>query len=279
MGDGIVGGMKAPKDSNGRDGGFVAVIDSGVGGITVLASLVDELPHEDFIYYGDSAFTPYGEKPKEWVYDRTRKIADRFIADGAKAVVIACNTATSVAAARLREDYPDIPIVGIEPALKPAACALAGGTILVMATPMTLRLEKFQQLADTWSKGCTVIPLACEGLAGAIEHEGAGSDGVAALIEELVGPYRGKVDGVVLGCTHYPIAAEAICKAAGGVPLFDGAEGTARRLADVMGEQSLLKEEDTCGTITFLSSARAEDAPAAARALYESYRKTIHACG
>lgn len=269
--------MMSLQENNKRSAGFVAVIDSGIGGITVLASLVAELPHEDFVYFGDSAYTPYGEKPKEWVYDRTREIADGFISDGAKAVVIACNTATSVAAARLREDYPDIPIVGIEPALKPAATSLAGGTILVMATPMTLKLEKFQQLADTWSQGCTVIPLACDGLAGAIEHGGAGSDEVAVLIEKLVGPYRGKVDGVVLGCTHYPIAAEAIRKAAGGVPLFDGAEGTARRLAAILEEKCLLNVDDAAGTTVFRSSSPMVVAPVAARALFESYRANIPA--
>lgn len=273
-----MGNVAFSEDNVKKGDGFVAVIDSGVGGITVLASLVSELPHEDFVYFGDSAYTPYGEKPQDWVYARTREIADGYIASGAKAVVIACNTATSVAAARLRSENPDIPIIGIEPALKPAACALAGGTILVMATPMTLRLEKFQQLADEWGAGCTVIPIACDGLAGAIEHGGADSPRVSALLEELIGKYRGKVDGVVLGCTHYPIAAHAIRRTLGDVPLFDGAAGTARQLANVLREHDLLNAAQGEGKIEFYSSSDEEGAPAAARALFDSYRNTIPAC-
>ena len=272
-----MGNVAVSKSNENLSDGFIAVVDSGVGGITVLASLVAELPHEDFVYFGDSAYTPYGEKPQEWVYDRTREIVDGHIADGANAVVIACNTATSVAAARLRRDYPDIPIIGIEPALKPAACALAGGTILVMGTPMTLKLEKFQHLADQWSVGCTVIPIACDGLAGAIEHKGADSREVFELLEELIGKYRGKVDGVVLGCTHYPIAAEAILRTLGDVPLFDGAAGTARQLANVLRDRSLLRAAKAEGTIEFYSSSDEEDAPAAARELFDSYRNTIPA--
>ena len=124
-----------------KSDGFVGVFDSGVGGISVLRALVAELPHEDFRFFGDSANAPYGEKTEEQVLELSRGIVEDLLADGAKAIVIACNTATSVAAAALRSAYADVPIVGIEPALKPAARALPHGRVLVMATEVTLRLE------------------------------------------------------------------------------------------------------------------------------------------
>lgn len=127
--------------------GFVGVFDSGVGGISVLRSLVAELPHEDFHYFGDSANAPYGEKTEARVLELSQDIVERFVADGAKAIVIACNTATSAAAPTLRRAYPDLPIIGIEPALKPATEAPGHGRILVMATDITLRLDKYQELA------------------------------------------------------------------------------------------------------------------------------------
>ena len=133
----------------GRDG-FVGVFDSGLGGISVLRALVAELPGEDFRYFGDSANAPYGEKTEAQVLELSRGIVERFLADGAKAIVIACNTATSASAAPLRAAHPDVPIVGIEPALKPAARAFPHGRILVMATEMTLHLDQYHELARPW---------------------------------------------------------------------------------------------------------------------------------
>ena len=124
--------------------GYVGVFDSGVGGISVLRELVVTLPHENFVYYGDSANAPYGEKERDWVLRRSRDIVDNLLNLGAKAIVIACNTATSAAAATLRADYAYVPIIGVEPALKPATLAVDHGRILVMATPITLRLDKYQ---------------------------------------------------------------------------------------------------------------------------------------
>ena len=119
-------------------GEHVGVFDSGVGGISVLRQLVTTLPHEDFFYFGDSANAPYGEKDRDWVLRRSRDIVDELLENGAKAIVIACNKATSVAAATLRAEYAHVPIIGFEPALKPATLAESAGRILVMATPITL---------------------------------------------------------------------------------------------------------------------------------------------
>ena len=208
----------------------VGVFDSGVGGISILQGLMRELPHERFVYFGDSANAPYGEKTPEQVLDLSRSIVDSLVCAGCKAVVIACNTATSAAANALRAEYDDIPIVGVEPALKPAVLAERRGRVLVMATPMTVRLEKFRHLMDEWGDAAQVDAVPCWGLAARIEQGHLGDDDVRDLIDELVGAYAGNVDAVVLGCTHYPFVREQIAQVLGDVRFFDGGAGTARQL-------------------------------------------------
>ena len=237
-----------------RDG-FVGVFDSGVGGISVLRALVAELPHEDFLFFGDSANAPYGEKTEAQVLDLSRDIAERLIAEGAKAIVIACNTATSVAASTLRSAHPDVPIVGIEPALKPAARALPHGTILVMATEVTLRLEKYHELVRTWGGECEVVPVPCPGLAARIELGDLDAPDLREMLEGYVGSYAGKVDGVVLGCTHYPFVRRRIAEVLGAdVRFFDGGAGTARQLRARLADAGLLSGRDRPGRVEFASS-------------------------
>ena len=142
----------------------IAVFDSGVGGISVLREMVKIMPHEDFLYYGDSKNAPYGTKTKEEVRNLTIQHVQEFLDAGCKAVAVACNTATSAAVATLREMYPDLPLVGIEPALKPAALYKEHGKVLVMATPMTIREGKFQHLLDQYADTATVYQLPCAGL-------------------------------------------------------------------------------------------------------------------
>ena len=264
---------------SGDTAGHSAVMESGMGGISVLAALTGVLPDERFSYFGDSANTPYGEKPVEWVLARTRQIIEGQIERGAKAAVIACNTATSVAAESLRSEFEEIPIIGIEPALKPAAQAFPHGRILVMATPMTLHLEKFQHLADQWGAGCTVVPLACDGLAAAIENEGPGSDAVHELLTNLVGMYRDEIDAAVLGCTHYPLAAQDIRTVLGDVPLFDGAMGTAHQLRRVLSQRGLLASTQGHGGIEFATSSPDDRALERYNRFYEMARQTISECG
>ena len=237
-----------------RDG-FVGVFDSGLGGISVLRALVEELPHEDFRYFGDSANAPYGEKTEAQVLDLSRRIADRFLADGAKAIVIACNTATSASAATLRAAHPDVPIVGIEPALKPAARAFPHGRILVMATEMTLHLDKYHELARAWGGECEVIPVPCPGLAARIERGDLDAPDLGEMVEGLVGGYAGSVDAVVLGCTHYPFVRRQIERVLGpGVAFFDGGAGTARQLRKRIAEEGLAAVRDRAGRVEFASS-------------------------
>ena len=235
--------------------GFVGVFDSGVGGISVLKSLVNELPGEDFHYFGDSANAPYGEKTQEQVLELSRGIVEKFVADGAKAIVIACNTATSAAAPTLRAAYPDLPIVGIEPALKPATEAPGHGRILVMATDITLRLDKYQELAATYGRDCEVISVPCPGLAARIEQGELDTPDLREMIRGFVGSFAGTVGSVVLGCTHYPFVRRQIAEVLGeGVKFFDGGEGTARQLRRCLSEDGLLDGRESGGEVRFASS-------------------------
>ena len=238
-------------DSN----GFIGVFDSGVGGISVLKALVNELPHEDFHYFGDSANAPYGEKSEEEVRVLSHAIVDRFISEGAKAIVIACNTATSAAAPTLRSEYPDLPIIGIEPALKPATEAPDHGRILVMATDITLRLDKYHELAETYGRDCEVISVPCPGLAGRIEHGHLDESDLVEMIRSYVGSFVGTVGSVVLGCTHYPFVRRQITEVLGsGVRFYDGGAGTARQLRARLDRRGLLASADRAGEVAFASS-------------------------
>lgn len=234
--------------------GFIGVFDSGAGGISVLKNLVAELPQERFLFFGDSANAPYGDKDPADILLLSRRIVDMLLEQGAKAIVIACNTATSAAAATLRDEYPDIPIVGVEPALKPAVLAFPRGKILVMATAATLTLEKFHRLEEQWARQAEVVPVACVGLVELIEKGDLSSPELYAHLRNLVGPYRGQVDAVVLGCTHYPFVRDAIRDVVGDVPFFDGGAGTARQLRTVLAARGLLANPLDKGSVTFASS-------------------------
>lgn len=248
--------------------GFIGVFDSGAGGVSVLRELVRELPGEDFRFLGDSANAPYGERSDEEIYALTDAVARSLVEAGAKALVIACNTATSVAATGLRQTY-DLPIIGVEPALKPACEALPGGRILVMATPATLRLEKFHQLEDAVARGCEVVCAPCAGLAGRIEQGRLDAPDLHELLVSLVGAWAGKVDGVVLGCTHYPFVADQIRAVLGDVSFFDGAAGTARQTRRVLAARGLLRDATTPGTVTFSSTLDTPETLALYRQLFE----------
>lgn len=239
--------------------GYVGVFDSGVGGISILQGLVHELPHERFLYFGDSAHAPYGEKTPEQVLNLSRFIVSDLVEAGCKAIVIACNTATSAAADALREEYAGLPIVGVEPALKPAVLAKRHGRVLVMATPMTVRLEKFQQLLEEWGDIAHVDAVPCWGLAARIEQGDLDAPDVVQLIRELVGEYAHSTDAVVLGCTHYPFVAAQIREVLGEVPFFDSALGTARQLGRRLKQSGIAAPASQVGDVVFKSSKSTPD--------------------
>ena len=238
----------------------IAVFDSGVGGISVLRELVRLMPYEDFLFYGDTANAPYGTKTTEQVRKLTTTHVEDFMSRGAKAVCIACNTATSAAVRSLRGKYPDFPIVGIEPAIKPASSFMDHPRVLVMATPMTIREEKFKRLMTRFEDRADIHPLPCPGLMEYVERGKAHSPEVKAFLQVLLADYTegghfAPVDAVVTGCTHYPFVARDILEVLGGeCRIFDGAEGTAREVRRRLEKAGLLQDEDHKGEVTFENS-------------------------
>ena len=208
---------------------YIGVFDSGVGGISVLGQLKKLLPNERFLYYGDSANAPYGKRPSQEVQALTLAAVEKMITHGLKALVVACNTATSVAIRILREKYPDLIVIGIEPALKPAVDQFPGGNIGVMATDVTLGEEKFNALLERFAGCANIAKIPAPGLVELVESGRGNTAEAEALLTQILGDHIGKLDALVLGCTHYPLVSSALRKVLGPrVVLFDGGEGTAR---------------------------------------------------
>lgn len=234
--------------------GFIGVFDSGVGGISVLRELRKLLPREDFYYFGDSANAPYGPRPTEQVRALSLAAAEHLLQLGAKCLVVACNTATAAAIDALRAQYPNTIIIGIEPALKLAADRHPGGTIGVMATQVTLREEKFAALVRRCQESCQVIALPSPGLVELVESDRADSPEAHALLRQELEPYVGKLDALVLGCTHYPFAQNAIRTVVGTeVEILHGGAGTARETQRRMAQAGLLRQEGQ-GQVTIENS-------------------------
>lgn len=220
---------------------YIAVFDSGVGGISVLRHLVRLMPSERYLYFGDSANAPYGTRTREDVKALTFAAAEKLIARGIKALVVACNTATSAAINDLREAYPDLIIIGIEPALKLAANLFPGGNLGVMATPMTLREEKFSHLMERFAENCHIHKIPAPGLVELVESGKADSPETEALLGKLFACCP-ELDALVLGCTHYPFAVNAISRVLGSrVALLDGGSGTARETKRRLAAAGLLR--------------------------------------
>lgn len=219
----------------------IAVFDSGFGGLTVLRALRARLPQEDFFYFADTRFLPYGDRPEVFLRERGVLIAESLVRRGAKALVIACNTATAAAAEAIRAAI-DLPIVALEPGVKPAVALSKRGVIGVMATTRTLASERFQRLVGNHANHLRVLAQPCPGLAEAIEAQGPESAEVAALLNAFVAPLAAAaVDVVVLGCTHYPWVAEAIARRMPpGVTLLDTGEPVARQLERLLSAANLI---------------------------------------
>lgn len=239
----------------GMDHRPIAVFDSGLGGLSVLRELVRRLPEENFLYFGDSANAPYGSRSTEEIREMTLRHASALFAQGCKALVIACNTATSASIEALRATYPDRIIIGIEPALKLAVKRHPGGRILVMATEATLREHKFAALMQEYAGNCQIVKCPCPGLVEFVERGELHSAALTArLREELGGALTLSPDAIVLGCTHFPFLSDAIRAVVGPLPeLLDGADGTARETERRLREDGLLRT-GTAGTVTLTNS-------------------------
>ena len=233
---------------------YIAVFDSGVGGISVLRHLRKALPGERFLYFGDSANAPYGSRPTEEVRALTLAAVRYLLSEyPLKALVIACNTATGAAVNDVRAAYPELIVVGIEPALKVAADHFPGGRVGVMATEVTLREEKFDTLLHRFDEDVTIYKIPAPGLVELVEAGKVDTPETEALLKKVLGPYLGKLDALVLGCTHYPFARNAIARVlGGGVTLLDGGEGTARETRRRLQQAGLL--ENGAGEVKICNS-------------------------
>jgi len=221
---------------------YIAVFDSGVGGLSVLRELIKRMPGENYLYFGDSANAPYGSKTTEQVRALTMQAAEDLVSRGVKALVVACNTATSAAIHFLREKYPELIVVGIEPALKPAADRFPGGRIGIMATQVTLREEKLAHQVERFPQ-MQVELIPAPGLVELIEDGQTDTPQVEELLGRILSPYVGKLDALVLGCTHYPFVRDTIGKILGSdTVLLDGGEGTAKQTQRCLEAAGLLND-------------------------------------
>ena len=234
---------------------YIAVFDSGVGGISVLRHLLRYLPGERYLYFGDSANAPYGSRSTEEVRQLTLAAAKKLTSEyGVKALVIACNTATAAAVKQVRDAYPELIVIGIEPALKVGADHFPGGRIGVMATEVTLREEKFDTLLHRFERSCTITKIPAPGLVQRIEAGDTDGPETEKLLREILADHMGNLDALVLGCTHYPFAAKAISRILGEqVQLLDGGDGTARETKRRLEAADLLEQGE--GEVTIINSA------------------------
>lgn len=225
----------------GKSSDYIGVFDSGVGGISVLRQLKKVLPNERYLYFGDSANAPYGTRTVEEIRTLSLAVADKLVRQGIKALVIACNTATSAALDVLREKYPELIIIGIVPAVAVAAEQFPGGHIGVLATPATLKGQRFLNSKAKYEEQCRITPLPAPGLMDLVEAGKYDSSEADALLRTFLDPYKGKLDGLVLGCTHYPFVENAIRRVMGeDAVLFDGAVITARQTKEALKKAALL---------------------------------------
>lgn len=240
----------------------IGFVDSGLGGLSVLREAIRIMPAEDFIYYGDSKNAPYGTKPQEVIRELTFKVVETLLEEGIKGLAVACNTATSAAVRKLRLAYPELPIVGIEPAVKPAVVNNHGGRILVMATPMTIQQEKFHVLLDRYRDQAEIVPVSCGGLMEFVEQGNLDGKELDGYFEEHLAPYLTEdTETIVLGCTHYPFLKHHLRDYLGErkIDIIDGSLGTSRELKRRLAEKGLLREENRQGQIVIRNSAEKKE--------------------
>ena len=230
-------------------------MNSGIGGVTVLKEITKLLPNEDYTYYSDSKNNPYGDKNDEEIIKICDKIVSNFINQKCKAIVIACNTASAKAAKNLREKYPQIPIIAIEPAYKMVHDFSYDKVTLVMATKGTIESEKFHKLYNKYDNHKTYL-MACPGLADIIEE--GNKEKIKEYLEINLKEYVGKVHNVVLGCTHYPLIQKDIKEVLGEVEFFNGAPSLAKHLKEVLEEKDLISDSQNRGIVEFTDSSNSE---------------------
>ncbi len=221
----------------------IGIFDSGIGGISVLAEIIKMLPHEEFVYYADTMHSPYGNKSEDVVRSLSIKAAEFLSRMGIKSLVVACNTATCAAIAEIRAMF-SFPVIGMEPAIKPAVESKSRGKILVMATPLTLKSTKFHELVCKYKHLADIVPLPCPGLVDIIEQGYIQGHVIQEYLSQIFFQInREDISTIVLGCTHYVLIKNEIVKVVGGnISIIEGNSGTARHLRNVLQSKSLLAD-------------------------------------
>lgn len=234
----------------------VGVFDSGLGGLSVVRAIRRRLPHEDIVYFADNAWCPYGLRSPEEIRQRSEAVVGMLIDAGAKVIVIACNTASAMAVFHLRDVFPDVQLIGLEPAVKPAIERTRSGAVGVLATPRTTAGERLQWLIETYGGGIEVHRVAATGLVELVEDGVLYGPEVDIALAPLLDPMlEVGVDMVVLGCTHYPFLRAAIQEYVGaGVRVIDSGDAIARRLGVVLGASGLRRNPDRAGMFRLATS-------------------------
>ena len=237
-------------------GGVIGVFDSGVGGLTVWREIVRQLPHEDTLYLADQAHVPYGPRPLAQVREFAEGIARFLLDQGARVIVVACNTASAAALHDLRRTFPDVPFVGMEPAVKPAAERTHNGIVGVIATQATFQGQLFASLVERYADNVRVLTQACPGLVEAVEAGRLDAPDTEALLRQYLAPLlEAGVDQLVLGCTHYPFLRPTIERLVGaGVAVIDPAPAVARQVRRVLAQQGLEAGQERAGQYVFYTS-------------------------
>ena len=235
---------------------LIGVFDSGVGGLSILDEALRQLPEHDYIYLADSINAPYGEKSSEWIASRSMELCQYLAAQGCNAIMVACNTATAQAIAQIRVELQHIPIIGVEPGIKPASMQSTNGIVGVLATEATLKSDKFNALLETLPSECRFIKQAGAGLVPLIEAGQANSEETRELLAEYLAPIQdAQADTLVLGCTHYPFLRNAIRQLLGdSINLIDTSDAVVRQLKRKLELQDKNLDTGKSGSIRLISS-------------------------
>ena len=228
---------------------MIGIFDSGVGGLSVFREIRKVLPDERYVYFSDNAHCPYGEKTREYIIDRACAITDFLLAKGAEIIVVACNTATAAAIAELRERY-DVPFIGMEPAVKPAASCTKTGVVGVLATAGTLKADKYLTIRGKYAEEVRFVEHVGEGFVELVENDNTtGAEAEIVVGNSLIPLLEAGADTIVLGCTHYPFLSDTILKVASEhfpdqtISVIDPAPAVARHLLDVMTSEGLIRND------------------------------------
>lgn len=236
----------------------IGIFDSGVGGLSVLRAIRTQMPHENLLYFADQGHVPYGPRSLEQVRQFSEAITRFLIAQGAKLIVVACNTASAAALHHLRETFPDIPFVGMEPAIKPAAEHTNSGVVGVLATPATFQGKLYASVVERFAKGVSVLQDTCPGLVEEIERGAMEAESTRNILAAALRPMLEKgLDTVVLGCTHYPFVIPIIKQIVGeDVRVIDPAPAVARQVERRLEALNLLRGEDDSGNVNLFTSGK-----------------------